>query len=163
MDDARFCSACGGPLDGATPHPACTACGRTAFRDPKVGVGAVVLDRAGRLLLVRRGVDPQRGRWALPAGFVDAGEDPRAAAAREVREETGLDVEVGDVVDVYAGSAATGGGASFFIAFRARVVGGALEAGDDAEDAAFFAQDGLPDLAFASTAAAARGRRGAGA
>jgi len=46
-------------------------------RDPKVGVGVVVHDEAGRLLLVRRAVDPGRGRWALPAGFVDAGEDPR--------------------------------------------------------------------------------------
>ena len=76
------CGACGGRLSDAQPHPVCTACGRTAFRDPKVGVGAVVHDDAGRLLLVRRGVDPCKGLWALPAGYVDADEHPRDAAAR---------------------------------------------------------------------------------
>jgi 8-oxo-dGTP diphosphatase len=153
----RFCGACGGRLDDARPHPACTSCGQTSYRDPKVGVGAVVLDDAGRLLLVRRAVDPQRGRWSLPAGFVDADEDPRAATAREVVEETGLLVDVGPVVDVYAG---TGGGASFFLAFEARVTGGVLAAGDDADDAGFFAADQLPDLAFPSTEAAANAVRG---
>lgn len=162
-DVPRFCGSCGGALDGRRPHPACTACGRTAFRDPKVGAGAVVADDDGRLLLVRRAVDPERGRWALPAGFVDAGEDPRDAVAREVREETGLQVEVGAVIDVYAGAGQTGGGASFFLAFSARVVGGSLRAGDDADDAGFFALDALPDLAFASTRAAVRALTGAGA
>jgi acetyl-CoA carboxylase carboxyl transferase subunit beta len=112
----------------------------------------VVRDDGGRLLLVRRGVPPAKGRWALPAGYVDADEDPRTAAAREVLEETGLVVEIGAVIDVYPG----GGGASFFLAFEAKLVGGVLQAGDDAEDARFFAADALPDLAFASTAAAAR-------
>ena len=152
MEVPRYCSACAGVLDAGRPHPACTACGRLTYRDPKVGVGAVVRDEAGRLLLVQRGVQPGKGRWALPAGYVDAGEDPRAAAAREVLEETGLVVEVGAVVDVYT---ATGGGASFFLAFSARVVGGQLLAGDDALDAGFFADDALPELAFGSTRAAA--------
>ena len=126
----------------------CTGCGRTHYADPKVGVGAGVRDDAGRLLLVRRGVPPAQGLWALPAGFVDADEDPRDAAAREVREETGLVVRCGAVVDVYPG----GGGASFFLAFAAALVGGELGAADDALDAAFFALDDLPELGFASTA-----------
>ena len=151
MDVPRCCSACGGLLGDERPHPVCAACGRTAFRDPKVGVGAVVHDDAGRLLLVRRGVQPGKGRWALPAGYVDADEDPRAAAAREVLEETGLVAEVGAVIDVYPG----GGGASFFLAFEARLVGGALQAGDDALDARFFDLADLPEIAFASTRAAA--------
>jgi acetyl-CoA carboxylase carboxyl transferase subunit beta len=115
----------------------------------------VVRDERGRLLLVRRGVPPAQGRWALPAGYVDADEDPRAAAAREVLEETGLVVEVGRVLDVYPGGASGGAGASFFLAFEARLVGGTLAPGDDAEEARFFAADELPELAFASTAAAA--------
>ena len=151
MTDARFCTACASPLVQTERHPVCTGCGRTHHRDPKVGVGVVVV-QDGRLLLVRRGVEPGKGLWALPAGYVDAGEDPRAAAAREALEETGLRVEVGRVLDVYP-SATTGGhrGASFFLAFEAELVGGELAAGDDALAAGFHAADDLPELAFAST------------
>ena len=154
---AAFCTACAAPLERSGQHPVCTGCGRTHFRDPKVGVGVVVHDTQGRLLLVRRGVGPGKGLWALPAGFVDADEDPRAAAAREAYEETGLQVEVGAVVDVYPTPGR--GGASFFLAFEAEVAGGTLAAADDALDARFFAADELPELAFPSTEDAARRTR----
>ena len=149
-----FCTACAAPLDTSGRHPVCTGCGRTHFRDPKVGVGVVVHDDHGRLLLVQRSVGPGKGRWALPAGFVDADEDPRVAAAREAREETGLEVVVGAVVDVYPTPGR--GGASFFLAFEATVVSGTLAAADDALDAGFFGPDELPELAFPSTLDAAR-------
>ena len=155
MPVAAFCTACGSPLDRSGPTARCTGCGRPHHDDPKVGVGVVVV-QDGRLLLVRRGVGPGKGRWALPAGYVDAGEDPRAAAAREAREETGLLVQVGEVVDVYPGPAVGGGhGASFFIAFEAVATGGELAAADDALDAGFFGLDELPELAFPSTRDAA--------
>ena len=147
-----FCGFCGSRLDDATPLRSCTSCGRAAYRDPKVGVGAVVRDDDGRLLLVKRGISPAKGLWSLPAGFVDADEDPRAAAARETLEETGLVVQVGEVVDVWAGA---GGRASFFLAFSAVVTGGTLQAGDDADEAEFFPLDALPELAFESTRAVA--------
>ena len=149
-EDVRFCLACGAPArptEGPHPVARCTRCGRRHHLDPKVGVGAVVRDDRGHLLLVRRGVAPGKGLWALPAGYVDADEDPRDAAAREVREETGLQVRCGAVVDVYPG----GGGASFFLAFHAELTGGVLAAADDALDAGWFALDALPELAFEST------------
>ena len=150
LAEARHCLSCGAALrlpEGPRPVPTCTGCGRVHHLDPKVGVGAVVRDPAGALLLVLRGVAPGKGRWALPAGYVDAGEDPREAAAREVLEETGLVVRCGDVIDVYPG----GGGASFFLAFHAELLGGELAAADDALDAAFHPLDDLPELAFPST------------
>jgi ADP-ribose pyrophosphatase YjhB (NUDIX family) len=125
------------------------------YRDPKVGVGVVVRDGVGRLLLVRRGVAPQIGKWALPAGFVNADEDPREAARREALEETGLEVVVGAVIDTYPGEPDSG--VTFFIAYAATVVGGTLRAADDATDARFFAANDLPEVAFASTFAAVAG------
>lgn len=134
------------------PRRVCPACGYVHFTDPKVGVGVAVVDE-GRLLLVRRAMNPERGKWSLPAGFLDQGEDPRDTAAREVLEETGLIVAVEAVLDVFHNGPEQSG-ASIFILYRARLVGGRLQAGDDADDAGFFTFDQLPELAFASTRAA---------
>ena len=152
MDRHAYCPHCAGALRDAGRAQRCTACDRLHYRDPRVGVGVVVHDDQDRLLLVRRARGDGKGLWALPAGFVDADEDPRAAAARECLEETGLAVQVGDVIDVYASN---GGAASFFLSFHAQVTGGALQAADDADDAGWFAHDDLPELAFESTRRAA--------
>jgi ADP-ribose pyrophosphatase YjhB (NUDIX family) len=153
MEEVRFCPRCGGATEqreafGAV-RPVCTQCGRVHFVDPKVAVGLVV-EAAGRLLLVRRNNDPERGKWSIPAGFLDAGEDPQRAAEREGLEETGLRCEVTGLLDVY-GRAQAAEGADVLIVYTARVVGGALQPGDDADEVAYFAPDALPELAFAST------------
>lgn len=158
QDDAvppfRFCPWCTGALRPDDRAQRCEDCGAVLHRDPKVGVGVVVRDDQGRLLLVRRGIEPGLGLWCLPAGYVDADEDPREAAARECLEEAGLVVTVGDLVDVYPSA---GGGASFFLAFRATVQSGTPVAGDDATEVGWFAVDDLPPLAFESTRAAVSG------
>ena len=96
---------------------------------PIVCAGAVVRDRDGRLLLVRRGHEPSIGLWSLPGGRVEPGESATQAAAREVLEETGLQVEVGDLL------ASVAIGDYLVHDFAAVVVGGTLRAGDDATDA----------------------------
>jgi 8-oxo-dGTP diphosphatase len=95
--------------------------------------GAIVRDATGRLLLVRRGREPGRGRWSLPGGRVEPGETPAAAAVREVREETGLDV----VVDTLVGRVERAGpaGATYVIDdFACTALGGTLRPGDDADE-----------------------------
>lgn len=151
-DHIQFCVRCGAPmatrLVGDKLRRACTACDSVHFTDPKVGV--FVLDGAGRVLLVRRVMNPERGKWSIPAGFLDQGEDPAETAVREAHEETGLEVVIDGLVDVYHNPPGEGG-ASIFILYRAHTVGGTLQAGDDADGAGFFARDALPELAFIST------------
>lgn len=117
--------------------------------DPKVAVAAVVTE-AERLLLVQRRHAPGAGRWVLPGGFLDAGEEPREVARREVAEETGLRVAVETLLDVLRNPAQEGG-ASLLILYEARLLGGTLGAADDAAAAGFFPLDELPPLAFRST------------
>ncbi len=133
-------------------RPVCTGCGRTHFVDPKVAVG-LLIEVGRRLLLVRRSQDPQQGKWSIPAGFMDAGEDPMRAAQREGLEETGLQVEITGLQDIYPRSDDDGGGADMLIVYRAAVTGGELRPGDDASEVGYFAADDLPKLAFVSTQA----------
>lgn len=137
------------------PRRACPACSFIYFTDPKVGVGTLVV-KDGKVLLVRRRMMPEAGKWSIPAGFVDRGEDPGVVAVCETLEETGLEVAIEELVDVYFNEETSEGGASIFILYRAQLLGGELRAGDDADEAAFFGPDELPELAFASTRDAVR-------
>ncbi|HLB64195.1 MAG TPA: NUDIX hydrolase [Anaerolineales bacterium] len=149
----RYCPSCGAPVEYrftfGRRRPVCPSCGRIHFENPRVAA-AVVVERDGAILLVRRVNDPSRGQWTLPAGFVDAGEDPRLAAARECLEETGLEVNVARLLDVIAGQEHARG-ASIVIVYRAEVRGGILRAGDDADAAEFFRPDQIPPLGFDAT------------
>ncbi len=130
-------------------RPACPNCGWVYFADPKVAA-AVLIEKDGRVLLVRRINEPFRGLWTLPAGFVDAGEDPKQAAERECLEETGLSVQVTGVLDIISGREHPRG-ADFVIVYRGEVLSGDLQAGDDADQAGWFGFDALPELAFRAT------------
>jgi 8-oxo-dGTP diphosphatase len=127
----------------------CPQCGWIHFLDPKVAA-AVLVEQDGRVLLVRRANEPYRGLWTLPAGFVNGGEDPAQAAARECLEETGLVVEVKRVLDVIAGLEHNRG-ADFLIVYEATIISGQLVPADDADAAEWFAYDALPELAFKAT------------
>jgi 8-oxo-dGTP diphosphatase len=127
----------------------CPRCGWIHFADPKVAA-AILLERDGRVLLVRRVNQPYRGMWTLPAGFVDAEEDPRRAAERECLEETGLLVHATSVLDVIAGREHPRG-ADFVVVYRGEVLSGDLQAADDADQAGWFQRSELPPLAFRAT------------
>ena len=99
----------------------------------------------------RRANEPYQGLWTLPAGFVNAHEDPRDAARRECLEETGLTVALGDLLDVWS-IPEHARGADILIVYTATVQEGTLAAGDDADQAGFFDLQDLPTLAFKSTA-----------
>jgi ADP-ribose pyrophosphatase YjhB (NUDIX family) len=150
----RFCPHCATPLItrpvSDKPRRVCPACDFIYFTDPKVGVGVLVIHEE-KVLLIRRAMRPHIGLWSLPAGFLDRGEDPQATAERETAEETGLEVRITSLIDVFYNGPSAQGGASVFILYRAEWVSGVLAAGDDADAVEFFALDALPELAFAST------------
>ena len=152
-DEINFCPRCGVALVSAQQagrvRPVCPACDWVFFPDPKVAA-AVLVERDGEVLLVRRVNQPHQGLWTLPAGFVDAGEDPARAAERECLEETGLQVQVTGLHDVVAGQEHPAG-AHIVIVYRAAVVAGELQAGDDADKAKFFDRGSLPPLGFEAT------------
>jgi ADP-ribose pyrophosphatase YjhB (NUDIX family) len=152
-----FCAARLGPIAGAAQ--ACPGCGRPFYHNA-APCSAVLVEDAGRVLLARRAVDPGKDLWDLPGGFCEPGETPEEGAVRELREETGADIQVtgflAHLVDTYGPD----GDATMNCVFRARLVGDAvLTPADDVAELRWFAPDELPEreqIAFANAAEALR-------
>ena len=147
MPEDKFCAGCGIPLElrslEGSVRPVCPRCGRVVYYDPKVAATAVV-ERAGLVLMLRRAVETGYGLWSLPGGYVDRGEVVEQAAAREVLEETGLQVEIGGLVGLFSEE----GHPVVVAAYAALETGGKLEAGPEALELGFYPLDALPTLAF---------------
>jgi ADP-ribose pyrophosphatase YjhB (NUDIX family) len=145
---ALHCAACGSltedrPVEGQL-RPVCVACGQVAYLDPKLAV-AVLIERDGRLLLGRRGPGtPEPGKWSFPAGFVERGERVESAATREAREETGLDVAIGELIGLFSSEGET----VVLAVYAAAAASGEAIAGDDLTEVDWFPPDDLPELAF---------------
>ena len=135
--DYRFCPVCGGTLAtrslkaGDPDRLVCSACGFVFYLDPKVAVGTVIRTDDERIVLVRRAIEPGYGLWVFPGGFVDRGETLPAAAVREAREESGLDIALGDLVNIYSYPDA----AVIIVVYAATVTGGTLCADDECLEA----------------------------
>ena len=146
---ANYCPVCGRRLDrkylSGRMRPYCPGCDRPVYFDPKVAV-VVFIERDDRVLLIKRAVDPGKGKWALPAGFVDHDEAPETAAARETLEETHLRVRIDKLLAVFPKR--DRGLADIIIAYSAIVLGGDARAGDDAADVGWFTRERLPPLVF---------------
>jgi len=148
---ASYCARCGQKMEsaviGGKTRPVCSKCGFVHYANPVPGVG-VVIEMEDGVVLVRRGHQPAKGRWALPSGFVEAGESTEEAAIRECEEETGLIVEIVELfgVDSFSHGELQN---TIIVFYRARPVGGKLRPGDDAVDTAVYAPEKLPhNLAF---------------
>lgn len=149
----RFCILCGSNLVNIEKfgrvRPVCPSCGWIYFTDPKVAA-AVLVQQEESVLLTRRINEPFQGYWTLPAGFMDADEKPEETARRECLEETGLDVQINGLFDVISGREHEHG-ADIVLVYSATINSGVLQAGDDADQAAFFPINDLPRLAFSAT------------
>ena len=135
-------------IRGGLPRPTCRSCGFVHFRNPAVGVAVVLLDDAGRVLLGRRSAGGNVGEWCIPCGYVEWGEDIRDAARREFREETGIDVEIGDLCAVHS-NFHNPGSLTVGVWFFATAVGGQAHASDDLDQLGWFSPAEPPEpLAF---------------
>lgn len=152
MDHAKHCPLCAADLESAVvagrARPRCTGCGWVLYKNPASAAAGVVLDEQRRVLLIRRGIEPFRGAWALPAGYQDIDESPEDTVRREVAEETGILVEPYRLIDLVFIADDPRKPANLAM-YLSRVVGGILKAGDDAKEAQWYALDDLPeDIGF---------------
>lgn len=151
----NYCSRCGAPLRlGPLPHEdrerlACDACGYVAYVNPRLVVTTLPVTAAGEVMLLRRGIEPGRGLWAQPGGFMEIDETVQEGAVRETLEETGLLVRPRDIVGLYTRPEA----AIVVIAFVADIVGGAPAVTPEALEIRPFAPEAIPwpEIAFRTT------------
>jgi 8-oxo-dGTP diphosphatase len=142
-----YCRHCGAALIEREAfgrrRPYCAACDRAVFDDPKLAV-AVVVEFEGRILLQQRAIDPGKGGWTFPSGYVDRGEVVEAAAAREVLEEMRLPVRIDRLLGLYSRA----GHPVVLAAYAATPLARTFAAGEEVAAVALFDPAALPPLAF---------------
>jgi ribosomal protein S27AE len=145
FSEYKFCPRCGNRLGvrllkrGDPERLVCESCGFVFYLGPKLVAGAIV-ELDGGIVLIQRDIEPGYGKWTFPGGFVERGERAETAAEREVLEESGLEIEVGEIVPAIA-------------VFAAEVTGGEPTPLDETMDIRSFPTEGLPwtEMAFPST------------
>jgi ADP-ribose pyrophosphatase YjhB (NUDIX family) len=150
----RFCPVCGGRLStlalkaGEPARLVCSRCDFVFYQDPKV-VACVILELEGKILLLRRAIDPQKGLWVMPGGYVDRGEVVAQAAMRETEEECGLKTALEGLVGVYSYPGKT----EVIVVYKGRRIGGEPAAGDETSEVGLFPPGQIPwdEIAFQST------------
>lgn len=147
----KFCSACGGAVVSRIPPGdnrerfVCEACGAIHYRNPKIVAGCLV-EHEDAVLLCRRAIEPRRGLWTLPAGFLELGETTAEGAARETLEEANAKVEIEDLYTVFNLPHIS----QVYFFFRARLRDGSFSAGAETMEARLFTETEVPwsQLAF---------------
>jgi ADP-ribose pyrophosphatase YjhB (NUDIX family) len=150
----QFCPVCGGRLtasnlkDNEPSRSICSACDFVFYLDPKV-VACSVVEMEDKIVLLKRGIEPQKGKWVMPGGYVDRGEAVNAAAIRETEEECGLKSRIRKLLGVYSYS----GDVPVVIVYVTGYLSGDLIAGDETLEAKLFLEAEIPweKLAFRST------------
>lgn len=151
----NHCSNCGGRLELRSmpgeerPRQVCQDCGHISYVNPRLVVTTLPVTEAGAVILLRRGLEPGRGSWAQPGGFLEVDETPSEGAVRETLEEIGLVVAPDEIVGLYARLEA----AVVVLAYEARILGGELRTSPEALEVRAFAPDEIPwqEIAFRTT------------
>jgi NAD+ diphosphatase len=155
LDQWKYCPRCAAAIEVDKGKAECPECGFSAYASSKPTASAVCIDDEGRILLSRRGIEPFKGKWDFPGGFLDEEEHPLDCLRRELREEAGVEVEplefFGVWLDKYGGDGSAQTTLNLY--WTARIVDGELEPDDDVAELRWFAPDEIPDeeLAFPHT------------
>lgn len=152
--EKRFCPYCGERLrtkeaEGRT-RLWCASEERFIYENPIPAATGIVLDEGGRVLLILRNIEPGKGRWALPGGFIEAGESPAEAARRELGEECGIRGIDPELVDIIYQESRFLNASLLIIGYSFGSFEGTPRPGDDAGDVGFFETSRLPRMAFES-------------
>ncbi|MGD2269921.1 MAG: NUDIX hydrolase [Desulfobacterales bacterium] len=153
MRKKTHCPFCGGRLTKKALEGIqrlfCVQCGDVVYENPIPAACLVVVDDTGRILLVKRSVEPKIGKWCLPGGFIELGETPDQAALRELKEETGLTGEIKSLLGVAANPSDLYH-TVLMVGYLVDRYTGDLRPGDDASEVAYFKVERIPEIAFES-------------
>ena len=147
----KFCSACGAsvvyqvPEDDSRERAVCTDCGTIHYQNPKIIAGTLPI-WGDQVLLCKRAIEPQRGYWTLPAGFMENGETAEAGGARETMEEANASVENPNLYTVFSLPHIS----QVYMFFKAELVGPSYSSGPESLEVALFSENDIPwdELAF---------------
>ena len=149
----QYCHFCGTPLEDRFTEGRlrkyCDSCEEPIYENPIPATCTIVEDKNGKILLVKRSVEPKKGFWCLPGGFMELDETPEKSALRELREETGISGKIHLLLGVRANPSPMYG-TVFMTGFLVRDYSGKPVAGDDASDVRWFDIANLPEIAFES-------------
>lgn len=150
----KHCPRCAGRLDIDGKEAKCRSCGRVVYANPAPTGSAILVDDDGRVLLARRAGDPGAGKWDLPGGFIEEGEDPVTTVHREIDEEAGVEIETTEFLGGFADHYGDDGIRTVNLYWTARIVAGDPSPADDVASLEWFDPDELPDeeeFAFPNT------------
>ncbi len=149
MKKWKYCPVCKNRLTSKKSSILCQNCGWRYYINPLPSVAAFVINGKDEILLIKRGIDPSKGKWALSSGFIESGETPEQAVIRELKEETGLNGRVRQMLGVHIEPTKIYGDV-LLVGYDIEVTGGKMKAGSDTTEAKFFPKNKLPEIPFLS-------------
>jgi len=153
MQKKIYCHFCGNPLTkkmmSGHERLFCKNCNQPLYENPIPASCLVVIDKDEKILLVKRSVEPKKGFWCLPGGFMELGETPELAALRELKEETGLSGKIEILLGVDSNNSAQYK-TVLMVGYLVKSYSGIHKAGDDACELGYFHVNDMPEIAFES-------------
>lgn len=151
LDGWRYCPRCRAELERDEGRVECPQCGFVSYAGSKPTASALCVDESGRVLLSRRGVEPFKGLWDFPGGFLEECEHPLECVRRELREEAGVEIEPLELLGIWMDVYGDGGACTLNLYWAARIIEGDPRPADDVAELRWFEPEEIPpdELAFA--------------